>query len=233
MKLRIKFTKSGVMKFIGHLDIMRYFQKAMRRADIDIAYSTGFSPHQIMSFAAPLGVGLESYGEYFDIEANSVTNADDMKDRLNAVMVDGIHVESIRMLPENAGNAMASVAAAKYAVRFVSSYQVPFKLEHAVKVFMEQESIPVTKQTKKSVKEMDLKPYIYEMSVRDGTVSLFVDASSSGNIKPNLVMETLFKANGQTLPEFVLQITRTDTYTNTGTAEMPVLVPLGDIGYEF
>ena len=58
MKIRIKFRKYGVMKFIGHLDMMRYFQKAMRRAEIDIAYSEGFSPHQIMSFAAPLGVGV-------------------------------------------------------------------------------------------------------------------------------------------------------------------------------
>jgi DNA repair protein RecO (recombination protein O) len=58
------------MKFIGHLDIMRYFQKAMRRADIDICYSEGFSPHQIMSFAAPLGVGITSDGEYLDIEVH-------------------------------------------------------------------------------------------------------------------------------------------------------------------
>ena len=49
MRIRIKFRKYGVMRFIGHLDIMRYFQKAMRRANIDIAYSEGFSPHQIMS----------------------------------------------------------------------------------------------------------------------------------------------------------------------------------------
>ncbi len=52
MKIRIKFAKEGTMKFIGHLDIMRYFQKVMRRADVDIRYSEGFSPHQIMSFAA-------------------------------------------------------------------------------------------------------------------------------------------------------------------------------------
>ena len=68
MKVRIKFAKYGVMKYIGHLDIMRYFQKCMRKGNIDIAYSTGFSPHQIMSFASPLGVGVESNGEYFDIE---------------------------------------------------------------------------------------------------------------------------------------------------------------------
>ena len=64
MKIRIKFAKYGTMKFIGHLDMMRFFQKAIRRADIDIKYSEGFSPHQIMSFAAPLGVGIESRGEY-------------------------------------------------------------------------------------------------------------------------------------------------------------------------
>ena len=56
------------MKFIGHLDVMRYFQKVMRRADIPIAFTGGFSPHMIMSFANPLGVGLTSDGEYFDIE---------------------------------------------------------------------------------------------------------------------------------------------------------------------
>ena len=54
MRLRVKFSKHGALRFIGHLDVMRYFQKAIRRADIDIAYSEGFSPHQIMTFAAPL-----------------------------------------------------------------------------------------------------------------------------------------------------------------------------------
>lgn len=51
MKLRVKFSKHGVLRFIGHLDVMRYFQKAIRRAGIDVAYSAGFSPHQIMSLS--------------------------------------------------------------------------------------------------------------------------------------------------------------------------------------
>ena len=62
LKVRVKFSKEGAMKFIGHLDIMRYFQKAIRRANIPIAFSGGFSPHMIMSFAAPLGVGVTSAG---------------------------------------------------------------------------------------------------------------------------------------------------------------------------
>ena len=82
------------MKFIGHLDVMRYFQKAMRRADVDIRYSEGFSPHQIMSFASPLGVGLVSNGEYMDIEVLSTGTSEEMVNRLNDVMVDGIKVLS-------------------------------------------------------------------------------------------------------------------------------------------
>ena len=90
MKVRIKFAKQGVMKFIGHLDIMRYFQKALRRADIDIKFSEGMSPHMIMSFAAPLGVGLTSDGEYVDIELRTPISTAEAVSRLNAVMVEGM-----------------------------------------------------------------------------------------------------------------------------------------------
>ena len=58
MKTRMRFVKCGSMKFIGHLDCMRFFQKAIRRAKLDVAYSKGYSPHQLMSFASPLGVGV-------------------------------------------------------------------------------------------------------------------------------------------------------------------------------
>ena len=109
MKVRIKFSKYGALRFIGHLDVMRYFQKAIRRAEIDIAYSEGFSPHQIMSFASPLSVGHTSSGEYFDIEVNSFTDEEDMRKRLQDVMAEGIDILKIKLLPEKEKNAMASV----------------------------------------------------------------------------------------------------------------------------
>ena len=110
MKLRIKFKKYGPIRFIGHLDVMRYFQKAIRRAGLDVAYTKGFSPHQIMSFASPLGVGLESNGEYMDIEVHSLISCQDVMEKLNSVSAPGIEVVSVKILPEDAGNAMASVA---------------------------------------------------------------------------------------------------------------------------
>ena len=89
MKARIKFRKYGSLRFIGHLDVMRFFQKVMRRADIPIAFSGGYSPHMIMSFAQPLGVGVTSDGEYFDIEITKPISSENAVAQLNAVMVEG------------------------------------------------------------------------------------------------------------------------------------------------
>ena len=82
MKIRIKFAKTGVMKFVGHLDVMRYFQKAIRRAELPIAYSEGFSPHMLLSFASPLGVGISSTGEYFDMVLACLLYTSDAADEL-------------------------------------------------------------------------------------------------------------------------------------------------------
>ena len=138
MKVRIKFSKSGNMKFIGHLDTMRYFQKAMRRAEIDSAYSAGFSPHQIMSFAAPLGVGITSEGEYLDIEVNSTDSTSKSLAALNAAMVDGFSVLDYRKLPDNAKTAMSIVTCADYTLTYREGYEVDLsfeKLSEAVHAF--------------------------------------------------------------------------------------------------
>lgn len=235
MKIRVKFGKHGTMKFVGHLDIMRYFQKAIRRAKIDIAYSTGFSPHQIMSFAAPLGVGLESNGEYFDIECESVTTAKDFIDALNAQMVEGMEILDAKQLPEKAGNAMASVAAATYRIAFRDGMEPEFDYRNAIEAFIGQSNILVTKKTKKSEMEIDLKPLIYDMKLADNQndILMTVDASSSGNIKPGLVLKALFEQNHTTLNEYAIQVTREDTLTNIGTAEKKNFVPLIAVGVDF
>ena len=150
MKIRIKFAKQGTMKFIGHLDVMRYFQKAMRRADVDIRYSEGFSPHQIMSFASPLGVGLTSVGEYMDIEVHSTDSSAEMERRLNEAMVEGFQVLSWRRLPDEAGNAMSLVDAADYTVRFRESCRPEDAAGFfsGLEAFSAQDSIPIVKKTK-------------------------------------------------------------------------------------
>ena len=92
MKARIKFAKTGSMKYVGHLDIMRYFQKAIRRSGLPIKYSEGFNPHQIMSFAAPLGVGITSEGEYMDIELREEVKSREALERLQNTMVEEMDI---------------------------------------------------------------------------------------------------------------------------------------------
>lgn len=233
MKIRIKFTKEGTMKFIGHLDIMRYFQKVMRRADVDICYSGGFSPHQIMSFAAPLGVGMESRGEYVDIEVNSTDSSAEMIRRMNAVIGDEMRVLSYRLLPDNAANAMSIVMAADYLVSFREGYEPKDWENFAVGLhaFLEQEEIRIIKKTKKGEREMNLRPLIYELSVEEGhQIYMKIATGSAANIKPELVIRTYLESRGDTLADFALQITRTQVHGNCGTAEDPRLCPLEAFG---
>lgn len=232
MKLRVKFRKYGPVRFIGHLDVMRYFQKCIRRAEIDIAYTSGFSPHQIMSFAAPLSVGLESNGEYMDIEVNSTSSSSEMVKRFQKAGVTGIDVISVKKLPENAGNAMASVAAAAYTVAFRNTFHPDLNMEAELKAFLSRPSIKIIKETKKGTTEVDLKPGIHVLKQAGDGIYMLVDASSAGNIKPQQVMEAFFAWKNMILPANALFITREDTYMDIGDGSCPDFVPLDAIGEE-
>lgn len=235
MKVRVKFKKHGGIRFIGHLDVMRFFQKCIRRAGLDIAYSGGYSPHQIMSFAHPLGVGMESNGEYMDIELHTATTSEDMIKRMNEASVDGIEIVSIKELPVGAGNAMASVAAASYTVRFREGKEPKVKIADKIIDFMSQQQILITKETKKNTLEVDLKPGIYDFRANeDDSLYLFVDASSGGNIKPITVIEALLSKFGESLQENACLVTREETYLNLSKDEnKPEFVPLDAIGKDF
>lgn len=238
MKIRIKFAKYGAVKFIGHLDVMRYFQKAIRRAGIDVAYSEGFSPHQIMSFAAPLSVGHTSEGEYFDIEVNSFSSKEDLISRLQAVMVEGIEILDAKALISGEGNAMASVAAASYLVSFRDETVLPDGWKEKLIRFYDQPVIPVIKETKKGEKEINLKESIYELKICPGVlhkgtdivpkteIYFLLNASSGGNIKPSFVLDSFFETLSFELPPFSLLVHRLETYQNLGTEEERKLVPL-------
>lgn len=238
MKIRIKFAKYGMMRFIGHLDMMRYFQKAMRRAEIDIAYSEGFSPHQIMSFAAPLGVGITSEGEYLDIEVHSSKSSKEALKALNEVMVEGVSVLEYRRLKEGTKNAMSSVAAADYLVTYKNAGADACFKEALQRFYGEQSEILITKPTKKGEKVMDLKPLIYELEAVDvkGETGFFmkVCTGSVDNVKPELVLlafSDYCKATGACefcFEPLKMQIHRVEVYVQNGDE----FIPLGELGLD-
>lgn len=235
MKLRIKFAKQGPMKFIGHLDIMRYFQKAMRRANIDICYSEGFSPHQIMSFASPLGVGLTSAGEYMDIEVATATSSEQMTEHLNQVMVDGMKVLSVRELKDGAKNAMSIVAAADYSAQFRKEHEPDDVGQYfsRLKEFLDQSQILVIKKGKKGEQEIDIRPFIYELTFRDHTVYMKLSSGSANNLKPELVLEAYAHFCNAEYKGIAYQIQREELYAvNNADPDHP-FISLEELGEEF
>lgn len=217
MKVRIKFSKQGVMKFIGHLDVMRFFQKAIRRANIPIAFTEGFSPHMIMSFASALGLGLTSNGEYMDIEVLESIPSKEAVGRLNQVMVEGMEVLSYRQIPDGkANNGMALVDAADYTVTFRDGYAPKPGWETRLQEFYRQPSISIQKITKKGERQLDIRPYIHSLDAADGKVRMRVCAGSRDNLKPELVMEAFVTYLGEEYQAYALQINREELYAKNG-----------------
>ncbi|HAP20281.1 MAG TPA: Fe-S oxidoreductase [Lachnospiraceae bacterium] len=212
MKVRIKFAKEGIMRFIGHLDMMRYFQKAFRRSGIDIQYSQGFSPHQLISFAAPLGVGLTSTGEYMDIVMGECPSSEELVQRINEQMVEGVRILSAVALPDDSKNAMSIVATADYWISFREGMSPDFELPSAIREFMAQDKIMVTKKTKKSEKTMDIKPMIHVFRGEGDGCFMNVATGSTQNLKPEQVMATLYQFSGREFDPFTIYIHREETY---------------------
>lgn len=233
MRVRVKFAKTGAMKFIGHLDVMRYFQKALRRAGMDVAFSEGFSPHMIMSFAAPLGVGITSSGEYFDLDLKSASSSASMVERLNRQMAGGIEVFSVRRIPEDkASKCMTLVAAADYRVTFREGMaKLPENWKEQLGNFLDQETIYILRKTKRSEKDVDIRPWIYSMRTDGEAVAMCLSAGSVSNLKPELVMQAFGSFMGIEFPEFSLLTHREELYANTGEDGLD-LVPLEALGEE-
>ena len=181
MKIRIKFQKQGDLKFIGHLDVMRTFQKLNRRAGIDIRYSGGFSPHQQMSFATPLGLGLTSTGEYVDLDMNTVPDKATFLKQLNDVNVEEMKLLDACLLPADAKNAMSLLAAADYTLRIREGHNAGEGFFEAFEAFLSQDSIPTVKKTKTGFKEVDLKQQIRAWKALPDGLFLQLDTGSVSN----------------------------------------------------
>ena len=224
MIIRVRFGKEGALRFIGHLDVLRTFQKIFRRAGIPMAYSQGFSPHPIMSFALPLGLGLSSEGEYLDAEIEDGMTAAEILFRLHGATSDELPVYAVRILPEKAGNAMASVGRASYRLEIPEDGAAA--VTAAAEKLLAETSHFIDKKTKTQTVSFDLRPCIYELTGEgDLPPALFMtlSAGSKSNVKPEPVWEEL--CGIAALPEGIkpLSIRRLDLMTEDGTS-------LGDIG---
>ena len=192
MKVRVRFEKTGAIRFVGHLDFMRTFQKIVKRSGLAAVYTSGFNPHMVLSFADPLGVGQESCGEYADIEFAYRDNAplseqelyrlqdiglnnDELPDppssgemlsALNSVSVEGLRfTDAVRIGLIKSSKAMALVRYASWQILLSDGFLIPESTEigAAVREYLAQKEIVVHKVTKKSEKDVNIRPQILSL----------------------------------------------------------------------
>ncbi len=192
MKLRIRFTKEGPVRFVGHLDFMRFMQRVLKKSGLDVVYTGGFNPHMILSFAAPLGVGEETIGDYADVEVayrdpfplnpneiymmrdHGLQNdelppappAADMLAMLNQASCEGVTFTDITRIGQlRESNAMAIVRYASWDIALADDFLAGRSAEEMAAAVMEKETIPFRKVTKKADKTVDIRPLIVSVSV--------------------------------------------------------------------
>lgn len=188
MILRLAFNKRSYLKYIGHLDLMRLFQRTINKASIDIKYSQGFNPHPKLSIASPLSLGIESEEEYMDIELNTEIPVEEFIDRMNKALPTGIEI--LRGKYIDTKNPVASIIAwAFYEISFKSeSLLSEEEVSSMIHDYTSRENIFILRKKKKKRRKVET-----EVDIKDliGNVNL---KSVSGQ---KITLETLLKSGGE------------------------------------
>ena len=181
----------------------------------------------IMSFAQPLGVGVESDGEYFDVEVADEEDITTMVDKLNEQMAEGVVIHDVVKLPDGFTNAMASVAAADYELNFYKGSPLS---EDLLKKYNEAPAVTFIKTTKTGEHIINVKEFVFDIYLKDAdTLFVKVDASSAGNLKPANLIQALLNLDGKKAEDYPFHILRKDTYMRDSAGN---LVPLNKIDHE-
>lgn len=167
MRYLIKFSKESHIKFISHLDLMRTIQKVVRRAGLPAQYSKGYNPHQALSIAQPLSVGVYSDGEYMDLILVEEVPEEEIIKKLNEKTASGIkfkaakkivEVENEKKLPQG----MALIDACRYRIKI--KYDNTELLREELVSLLKEEEWNTIKKSKKGEKEVNIKSLVYEFN---------------------------------------------------------------------
>ena len=194
MDVRMSFEKTGMAKFISHLDTVRCITRAMKRANVPIWFTEGFNPHAFLTFAMPLSLGFESLCETVDFRLTEEMDLDELAKQIdNALPVD-ITVKKISV-PHMSPN---EIRWAEYKIIFNNPDELLLTNARSI---ISAEEILVEKKgkqgRKKVAKEVNIKEHIrtYELNEEDGKLTLktVLSSGTSININPMLLIGALTK----------------------------------------
>jgi radical SAM-linked protein len=187
MRIRITFVKQGALRYTGHLDLHKVWERAARRAALPLAYSQGFHPQPKMNMAAALPLGFSSRCEVMDMKLEQDIQLENLPTRLNNTLPSGLQVVDVEQVDERAPALQTQVLSAEYEVTLteaVDRSELQRKLDSAI----ESNSIPRERRGK----TYDLRPLIEEVSVlSDGRIFMRLSAREGATGRPEEVLDVL------------------------------------------
>lgn len=186
MRIRITFSKQGALRYTGHLDLHKLWERAARRAELPLAYSQGFHPQPKMNLAAALPLGFASRCEILDLRLEHDIALEGLAERLNSTLSPGIQVLNVVQVEERAPALQTQVASAEYEVRMIES-TFDENVKRRIESVMESESILRTRRGK----EYDLRPLIEALDVGDDKIVMRLAAREGATGRPEEVLDIL------------------------------------------
>lgn len=178
----LTYKRGDSIKYVSHLDFVRVFGRAFRRAELPIAYSEGFNPHPLLTFALPLSVGYTSECELMEFVMEKELQTEEIKEKLQKAMPIGIEIMEVC----KGKTRMKKLDNALYIVK---AENLPDDLSE----FLSLDSILIEKKTKSGIKEADIRADIKNITLKDGCLEMLLSAGSRANLKPEVVINAMNK----------------------------------------
>jgi len=210
-----KFSKTGYLRFISHLDLQRLLRRSVKRAGIKLAYTQGFNPHEMINLVEALSLGFETTGDYFEIVTLLPYEPEKLLADFNATFPEGLKFASCRELPYGSKNLSTVCECACYEAILPLSSAMNISLHE----FLAQEQITIIKRDKKTKKpvEKDVKKMVYsveEVSRTEDTITLtmMLRCASNETLNPEKLLTSLWTFSGMDYPAEEARITRKELY---------------------
>ena len=200
MKMWLTMEKGARIRFIGHLDLMRTMQRALRRSDLPVRYSNGFNPHMLLNAAARDGAHPEVTA--WEVPVGEEIAPDVFRDRLNAALPPDLQCRAVRALPDEHPAPMALLRAAQYLIELEPDRPGSAACVKALPGLLAAESLPTVRKTKTGSKPCDARPMIYAAeAVGPCALCATLALCEQGTLKPDLFLEVLAEQAGTDKPE--------------------------------
>ncbi len=186
MRIRITFQKLGALRYTGHLDLHKLWERAARRAELPLAYSQGFHPQPKMNIAAALPLGFSSRCEVLDMRLEHDIQLDGLVEKLQGTLPTGIQVTSVESVDERAPTLQTQVVSAEYEVSLAEA-DFGSEVKRKIESVLAAESIVRIRREK----EYDLRPLIETLDLLDGKILMKLAAREGATGRPEEVLDML------------------------------------------